>query len=493
MKDNIEVPSVVDVEWAEEEMERTNKKKCNKDFVWYIQRNNGDIDWIDLSTLPTKFYKGKYCIDWKNVEHDITFNYGTMYRKKLIYSYTNKEHINYLLLDNYSVSSITLMKVALGNALNKTYLNTFRFSKGDIVKGCKIIDYCYYTEKSGRRMKSYKVLNIEKNVEITVKEKTLLESTSNSVFPKQYKKLINSIEGKRPDLIKYLVNEEDKYKTIGSPNKIQIKCHNKGCYFKKYISIDKLVNRGFNCTYCSEKTPLPQKVFSAYLELNNINFESEVQIDNRKRIDFIFTLGNKKLAVETHGRQHYNNSTNWGNTVKQHNVSMKYKKDYCKNNDIELIEIDCRISELSYIKESISKSKLSFLLEGVEDREIFDIIKSKDDYVLKVIELYNKGVPMRQISFATGFSSCKVSGILKRNLGYQPVKIGSSNKNAVRCLNTGKEFDGVKDAISFYNLPKGSKIGEVCRGKRKHTLAPDGTKLYWEYINGYTPKRKKVK
>ena len=52
----------MNVEWAKEEMSRTGKKQCNKDFIYYVMRgktNNNRIDWIDLSALPKKEYKGK--------------------------------------------------------------------------------------------------------------------------------------------------------------------------------------------------------------------------------------------------------------------------------------------------------------------------------------------------------------------------------------------------------------------------------------------------
>ena len=58
----LEELEIMNVEWAKEEMSRTGKKQCNKDFIYYVMRgktNNNRIDWIDLSALPKKEYKGK--------------------------------------------------------------------------------------------------------------------------------------------------------------------------------------------------------------------------------------------------------------------------------------------------------------------------------------------------------------------------------------------------------------------------------------------------
>lgn len=43
----------------------------------------------------------------------------------------------------------------------------------------------------------------------------------------------------------------------------------------------------------------------------------------------------------------------------------------------------------------------------------------------------------------------------------------AKNKKKVICLNTGEIFDGIVDAIEFYNLCKGAKIDAACKGTRK--------------------------
>lgn len=369
-----------------------------------------------------------------------------------------------------------------------------KYKVGEIVKGCKILEHTFSSYKgSSKVQKSYTVFNLEHQEQIEVMERILLTSKSSSVFPRKYKSRVNSLRIKRPDLLKFLVNKEDREKPIGTPYYIEVKCPNKECTFTKSMSVDKLVSRGFNCKYCADKNPFPQKVMSAYLDLNNITYSSEVDIGNRKRMDFIAFIKGKTIAIETHGIQHYSNSTNWGNTTKHHKDTIKYKKQYCKDNNIQLIEIDCRKSEIAFIKEGILQSNLSFLIDNIKDTELFEVIQTKDKEVTEIIRLFKKGSSIRSISKSLSLSTCKITGVLERNIGYTTLAPGERNKNSVKCITTGKEFDGVKDAIEYYNLPSGVKIGMCCRGQRKSAgKHPEtGEPLRWEYVNGYTPKQKR--
>lgn len=72
---------------------------------------------------------------------------------------------------------------------------------------------------------------------------------------------------------------------------------------------------------------------------------------------------------------------------------------------------------------------------------------------------------------------------------YKPVPIESREKQriAVYCLTTNQKFDSVKDAITFFNLCKGTKISAACKGKRKtagkHPITKEGLK--WMYYDDY--------
>lgn len=72
---------------------------------------------------------------------------------------------------------------------------------------------------------------------------------------------------------------------------------------------------------------------------------------------------------------------------------------------------------------------------------------------------------------------------------YKPIPKSSREKQkiAVYCLTTNQRFDSAKDAIYYFKLCKGTKISDVCKGKRKiagkHPVT--GECLKWMYYTDY--------
>ena len=63
------------------------------------------------------------------------------------------------------------------------------------------------------------------------------------------------------------------------------------------------------------------------------------------------------------------------------------------------------------------------------------------------------------------------------------LKLSKVNNKKVICINTGKIFNGLKEASNYYNVVI-SSISLCCRGMYKSAgKLPDGTKLIWEYID----------
>lgn len=61
----------VDIKWAENNFDK--KGRCNKNYIYYSKRENGDIDYINLGNLPKKGSR----IDWLSIEdNDIALFYG---------------------------------------------------------------------------------------------------------------------------------------------------------------------------------------------------------------------------------------------------------------------------------------------------------------------------------------------------------------------------------------------------------------------------------
>ena len=88
-----------------------------------------------------------------------------------------------------------------------------------------------------------------------------------------------------------------------------------------------------------------EAIIHALLQDNHINYISEYSFDDlvglnsgKLRFDFaIFNTDNQLIKlIEFQGRQHYENTVLWSNDNKTHD---EYKRKYCKEHNIELIEI----------------------------------------------------------------------------------------------------------------------------------------------------------
>lgn len=71
----------------------------------------------------------------------------------------------------------------------------------------------------------------------------------------------------------------------------------------------------------------------------------------------------------------------------------------------------------------------------------------------------------------------------------------SKNKVKVVCLNTLDVFDGIVDAIHYFNLCKGAKIAAVCKGTRESAGKHPGTNepLKWMYYDDYLKQQEGIK
>ena len=194
---------------------------------------------------------------------------------------------------------------------------------------------------------------------------------------------INDIATTHPHLIKYFSNIEDNYiYTYGNDKKVLMKCPD--CGFEKKMQISTLSYYGFSCNKCGDGISYPEKVMFSVIEQLEINFEyhktfdwsKNVQVDNArlcgsKEYDFYFKLNNEYFVIETHGRQHYeeNNGFNTIEGAKEYKEEVendRLKKELALVNSVKeenYIVIDCRKSELDWIKGYILESNLAKLFD----------------------------------------------------------------------------------------------------------------------------------
>lgn len=173
---------------------------------------------------------------------------------------------------------------------------------------------------------------------------------------------INSIWAKAPWMIDLGVSEEDALaNTCCSHDKITVKCPN--CSKQKNIVINSIYNlRSIGCT-CGDGRSYPEKFMISMLTQLDLEFETEhsPKWAGRKRYDFYMSSSN--MIIETHGRQHYEDggrNSKFNKSLKEEQENDRIKAELAKENGIDdYVVIDCRKSDMEYIKQNILKSKLN--------------------------------------------------------------------------------------------------------------------------------------
>lgn len=301
-----------------------------------------------------------------------------------------------------------------------------------------------------------------------------------------------SVFESRPDLIKYFVdiNEAKEY-TIGSHKNINIKCPD--CGFIRQIPIKILASRGFVCPKCGDGISYPEKFVLNFLEQLNVDFiyQKVFTWSNKKRYDFYIPSIN--YIVEVHGIQHYEAKKGfYDGKFENIQKSDQLKQQLAlKNNISEYIVLDCRYSNLGWIKNDIMQSYLPILLNFKE--EDIDWLKCHKNAMCSLMtqacNLWNGGMKnVKKIANELCINRKTVTSYLKQCselslCDYDPYKQITTK---VICLNTNKAFPSIKEAAEYFNI-ECSGISFCCSGKTKYSGKhfKTGEKLYWMYYEDY--------
>lgn len=297
-----------------------------------------------------------------------------------------------------------------------------------------------------------------------------------------------------PDLIKYLYNEEDKYKFSSSSTKnVKWKCDNCGNIFEKKPRDAK--KNGVICPVCSDKISYPNRFMFSFLSYYGVDFENEKSFNwsNRRRYDFYIPLWN--MIIEMNGEQHY--------TVKDNSIFCKdiekidkIKKENALKNGINYyIEINSSKSEAVYIFNNIKNSKLSEFID-IKDESCFHIQKQTENKLFnEVIKLRNEGLYTTTIAERLKKSVDTIANIIKVGKELSLCEYDAdveqkkfiyvaheTNKKPVICITTGKEFESINEASKFYGLnPKALSNCLVGRSKSSGIDKETNQKLYWKF------------
>lgn len=220
-----------------------------------------------------------------------------------------------------------------------------------------------------------------------------------------------------PKLASMLLNPDDGYKYMQNSHSytdwVCPVC--KSIVYNKRISY--VNEHGVSCPNCSDGISYSEKFISNLLKQLKVNFVHDCSFDwsNGKRYDFY--IKELSLIIECHGEQHYIDGFTkvGGKSAKEQQDIDIYKKNIALNNKIEkYLQLDCRISKLEYIKNSIINSCFSkiFDLSNVDWDEChrYSINSSR---IVEACELWNKTKDTKRISEELCISRTTVIEYLK--------------------------------------------------------------------------------
>lgn len=328
---------------------------------------------VDLSGLPRwtdGTYRGK--IKWNDsVGYKIPFVYDDIEGEFLVVNNTNEKYIEISYNNNiYKIAKTCIKNANLGKIIGK-FTGDFRYEIGKIINGLKIIGrYKENTNRSDGKIevrKRYSYKCIKCGNEDTMDEHNLRKGYGCNVCCNSKIKVgINDVATTAPWMIDYFVDKEDaKRYSKRSDKKAKFKCLE--CGEEKEVSISNMYRDGhFKCPICGDGIKYPEKFMYTLLKQLNIEFiyqPSSATFNWCRNRRYDFYIPKYSMIIETHGIQHYEESQR-GRSLKEEQENDRLKEQLAKDNGIEhYIVIDCRYSELEWIKNSILNSELNELLD----------------------------------------------------------------------------------------------------------------------------------
>ena len=311
-----------------------------------------------------------------------------------------------------------------------------------------------------------------------------------------------------PELAKLLLNPDDGYKyTYGSNKKVDWICPDCGNVIKGKRVCD-IYNHKLVCNRCSDGISYPEKIISNLFDNINYNIENHKYFNWAKQYEYDFYDAKTNTIIETNGNQHYEesfsrikNAKRKCRTLKEEQINDKLKQEIAiKNGILHYIILDCRYSELEWIKVQIMDSEMNIIydLNDVDWNIIH--IKALKSKVIEVWNLWNNKFDISQIINITHLGKSTIMRYVKNGseigkCNYSVAdgmkkSIDGLNKNRklikVICLNNNKIFDSLQQAGLFIGI-ESSNISYNCQGKRDYAGLDSKSKerLVWMYYDDY--------
>lgn len=487
---------------------------------------------VFLESLPrwgNGRYKGE--INWKEcIDCKVNFIYDDIEGEVEIVDFISKGqniYIKYLDKDVFRTKVGSFKDCAFGKLLGRI-TGEFKIEIGQIFKDEKrdliVIDREYRNRvdinNNKYKDKWYKyICNICGWTDGWIEESSLLRGGRCGCCcnpPKVVVEHINSIVANDEThwMVKYFQDgyDEAKLYTAQSNRNIYPICPDCGIIKDKEMQISDIYNmKSIGCS-CSDGKSYPEKFMLKVLEQLNVKFEIQLSKSIYKwcqeyKYDFYFELNNKNYIIETHGIQHYSKSfysNKKGRSLDKEKENDKLKKELALKNINEYIIIDCRISDLEFIKSNILKSELN----NIFDLTKIDWLKCHEFALCNLVKIVcnykklNPDLSTVDIGKIMKLGASTVKKYLKSGsqLGWCFYDAKKERSNAgkkrkgennhmsrkVICLNTLEVFNTGIDASKKYNI-NNNNICLCCQGKRNWAGIYINTeeKLKWMYYENY--------
>lgn len=227
----------------------------------------------------------------------------------------------------------------------------------------------------------------------------------NSIWHSEYKDYFSQ----------YMTEAQMKMYMPNSNKKTELVCPD--CGRHKFKSPAELFRGGLGCI-CGDGVSYPNKFMYSILMQLHIEFIPEYcpSWSNKKQYDVYVPSLN--CIIENHGAQHYCDAFYGFGAMHDDQIKIdEYKHSLAKENGIlNYVAIDCRHSNVEWIKQSILKSSLLDVLDFKEN----DIDWDKcDEYatsnmVKYIAELWNKGLSIKQIKDDSKLCHSTICSYLKK-------------------------------------------------------------------------------
>lgn len=170
----------------------------------------------------------------------------------------------------------------------------------------------------------------------------------------------NDLWTTNPEIAKLLKDRNKGHEIVAGSIKKQIFiCEN--CGFEQTKSLAKVIESGLHCKKCSDNISYPEKLLFNLLEQLETSFETQKSFEWSQNKRYDFYICSENCIIESHGLQHFKEgfSTMGGRLLKDEIKNDYIKQSLAMQNKIDkYVVLDCRNSNLNYIKNSILNSDL---------------------------------------------------------------------------------------------------------------------------------------